>query len=306
MTITWIGSPNKDGNRKPIDRIVIHWIVGNLAAADAVFKKPNSTSAHYAIEDEIIHQYVNENEVAYQAGPYAMNQRSIGIEHSAEPDRTASDATYRTSAALIKEIASRYNIPLDREHIIGHREVKATQCPGTMDIDRLIREAQATGDTQKIIDELRVARDNNWNLYQGEIEEGKKKDERILELEGQVTELTDECNQFKNANKTLNDKLSDMAEAIKKDAVEDVDTLTKLIEREHDINEFKKAAGLPITISTKKALESITGLRKPHDEVVKEHQKLGKALEQFFYKRAPQTKGIVKSIVDTFVKIWRR
>jgi N-acetylmuramoyl-L-alanine amidase CwlA len=142
MTIIQKPSPNKDGNRQPIIQIVIHWIVGNLAAADAVFAKPNSTSAHYGIEDDRVHQYVPENMVAYHAGVYSVNQRSIGIEHSAAPDRPASNKTYETSAQLIREIAKRHNIPLDRQHIIKHSQVKNTQCPGTMDLDRLIRMAK--------------------------------------------------------------------------------------------------------------------------------------------------------------------
>lgn len=167
MNIKWVGSPNFDKNRKPIDRIVIHWMVGNLASADAQFqKKDPGTSAHYGVEDENIHQYVNENEVAYHAGVYAMNQRSIGIEHSASPDRPASEKTYQTSGQLIREIAQRYNIPLDRTHIIKHSEVKATQCCGTVDIDKLIAIAKQGGSTTP--DELSQAtkdRDINWNLF---------------------------------------------------------------------------------------------------------------------------------------------
>lgn len=138
MIITQRPSPNKDSNRVKIDTIVIHWIVGNLAAADAVFAKPASTSAHYGVEDNNVHQYVPENMVAYHAGNYVVNQRSIGIEHSAAPDRPASNQTYETSGQLIAEIAKRNNIPLDRAHIKGHKEIVSTQCPGTMDIDRLI------------------------------------------------------------------------------------------------------------------------------------------------------------------------
>lgn len=143
MDIKWIGSPNFDTNRKPIDRIIIHWFgVGKQAGADAQFQKPDGTSAHYSIEDNSIHQYVKEENVAYHAGVYAMNQRSIGIEHSAEPNRPASEDTYKNSGLLVAEICKRYNIPLDRTHILKHSEVKATQCPGTMDLDKIINLAK--------------------------------------------------------------------------------------------------------------------------------------------------------------------
>jgi N-acetyl-anhydromuramyl-L-alanine amidase AmpD len=173
MNIIQKPSPNQDNNRVKIDRVVVHWIVGNLASADAVFAKVDSTSAHYGIEDNTIHQYVAENRVAYHAGNYPMNQRSIGIEHSAAPDRPASEATYQTSGKLIAEIAKRHNIPLDRTHIIGHKEVKATQCPGTIDIDKLIKIAKGGVDMNEL-DKLREERDHNWNLYVNQQEEARK------------------------------------------------------------------------------------------------------------------------------------
>lgn len=147
MQITWVGSPNFDKNRTKIDRVVIHWFgVGKQAQADAEFQKANGTSAHYSVEDGNVHQYVKEEHVAYHAGNYAFNQRSIGIEHSAEPTRAASDATYETSGRLIAEICGRQGIPIDRTHIIKHSEVpRATQCPGTIDIDRLINIAKNGG-----------------------------------------------------------------------------------------------------------------------------------------------------------------
>jgi len=144
MNIQWMGSPNYDTNRKPITKIIIHWIVGNLAAADAQFQNTTTqTSAHYGVEDSTIHQYVLEQNVAYHAGIYSVNQESVGIEHSASPDRSASESTYKTSGQLIWEISKRYNIPLDRQHILKHSEVKATQCCGTVDVDKLINIAKS-------------------------------------------------------------------------------------------------------------------------------------------------------------------
>jgi len=153
MNIVQKPSPNQDGNRVKIDRIVIHWIVGNLAAADAVFSKPGNASAHYGIENSTIHQYVPENRVAYHAGNYAMNQRSVGIEHSAAPDRPASEQTYKTSAALVRAICQRHNIPIDRAHIIKHSEVVATQCCGTIDIEKIINYAKQGATQQPPMDD---------------------------------------------------------------------------------------------------------------------------------------------------------
>ena len=138
-----IPANNYDKSRKPIDRIVIHWMAGTLAGANARFKDPASgVSAHYGIEGSTIFQWVEEGHTAYHCGNYTYNQRSIGIEHSADPNRPATEETYQSSGRLIADIAKRYNIPLDRAHIIGHKEVTATQCPGTMDIDKLIKIAK--------------------------------------------------------------------------------------------------------------------------------------------------------------------
>ena len=141
----FIQSPNRNDSsyRKPIDRIVIHWFgTGNLDSAISTFTKPNSTSAHYAVSDKRVVQFVKEEEVAWHAGYFPMNQRSIGIEHDATTKHVASDDTYATSANLIAEISKRYSIPLDREHIIKHSEVKATQCCGTVDVNKLISMAK--------------------------------------------------------------------------------------------------------------------------------------------------------------------
>ena len=144
MNVQWKGSPNSDTNRAAIDRIVIHWFgVGTLASANSRFQnKTEKASAHYGISDSIVWQWVKESNVAYHAGNYKMNQSSIGIEHDATTTKNASDETYATSSALVREICNRHNIPIDRTHIIGHKEIKATQCPGTLDLERIIRQAK--------------------------------------------------------------------------------------------------------------------------------------------------------------------
>lgn len=286
--IKWIGSPNFDTNRTNIDRIIIHWIVGNLASADAVFAKAGGVSAHYAVEDGTIHQYVKEENVAYHAGVYSMNQRSIGIEHSASPDRPASDQTYDTSGKLIAEIAKRYNIPLDREHILKHSEVKATQCCGTVDIDRLITIAkQQSGEmvtiTQKELDTIRNDRDKNWNLYQEEVSKNAELTKQIQDLQQQLQNLRD---------------------AFDKQTQADADTGRQLLDVSHERDNLKInletiAEALHTTTDLKTILEAIQSLQMPHEEVVKNVQPL---LDQLFaaasYKRlAKKTSSVLDKIL---------
>lgn len=139
MNIIWKGSPNYGTTRfgNQIEFIVCHWIVGTLASADAVFANPNSdVSAHYAVGNGEIHQYVKESNTAWHAGNQTANRKSIGIEHQGSPTMPITDAVYNTSADLIADICRRYGkrFPLRR-----HSEFVATACPGTLDLNKLNR-----------------------------------------------------------------------------------------------------------------------------------------------------------------------
>jgi N-acetylmuramoyl-L-alanine amidase len=140
----WIGSPNFTTGRggQKISGVIIHWMVGTLASTDSVFQNQSrNTSAHYGVEDGKVHQYVKEEDTAYHAGHWGTNQTTIGIEHSAAPGRPASDATYESSARLIADASKRHGFAINRRTVRGHNEIVATQCPGTMDLDRLIKKA---------------------------------------------------------------------------------------------------------------------------------------------------------------------
>lgn len=139
---------NADSNRANVNLIVIHHNAGTSDenARRTWYKSTgNGTSAHYQVTPTDIWGCVGENFVAYHAGDYAVNQRSIGIEHlnyTGAPSWQIAEETYKNSAKLIADLCRRYNLPIDRKHIIMHREVVATACPGGIDIDKLIRMAQ--------------------------------------------------------------------------------------------------------------------------------------------------------------------
>ncbi|MGH7505190.1 MAG: N-acetylmuramoyl-L-alanine amidase [Longimicrobiales bacterium] len=157
----WIGSPNRSKGRggfRP-EAIVIHIMEGTLAGTDNWFLNPVSqVSAHYGVgRNGEIHQYVAEGDAAWHAGRVYGSEWSgrkprvnpnlytIGIEHEGNANSEWPHAMYEASAALIREIAHRWSIPLDREHVIGHREIYARKtCPGSkVDLDRLIAMARA-------------------------------------------------------------------------------------------------------------------------------------------------------------------
>lgn len=154
--INWIGTPNRrkgrDGFRP--EAVVVHIMEGTLAATDSWFSTPTSqVSAHYGVgKDGTIHQYVGEADTAFHAGrvwkpvwdgikpSVNPNLYTIGIEHEGEGESEWPDAMYTASARLIADVCTRWSIPIDREHIVGHREIYGRKtCPNhRVDFDRLI------------------------------------------------------------------------------------------------------------------------------------------------------------------------
>jgi N-acetyl-anhydromuramyl-L-alanine amidase AmpD len=109
-----------------VRKIVIHVAEGGFASTYQWFKNPSAqASAHYVVSPAgEIAQMVPERDIAWHAGNWDVNVRSIGIEHAGYTNRTHfPDVQYRSSARLAGSIAARYLIPPDRHHVIGHNEV---------------------------------------------------------------------------------------------------------------------------------------------------------------------------------------
>jgi len=150
-SVNW--DAGRDGHA--IIGIVLHTMVGWTAGAQARFNDPNSqVSVHYGVSlDGSIHQWVDEANTAYQAGNYAVNQKTIGIEHEDggnANDSTRTQALYDSSSDLIADICKRYNIPCDTNHIFLHKNVidksvypGGTACPDGLDTNKIISMAKA-------------------------------------------------------------------------------------------------------------------------------------------------------------------
>lgn len=143
----WNGQTgNYNTSRLPIDHIILHTAVGTLQGTAAWFNNPNSkVSAHYGIDvDGKIYAFVPENCVAFQAGDYNMNQRSVGIEHidNGDPQAPRTPEQIAASARLVAELSIAHNIPLDRQHVLKHNEVTNTQCPGNLPVDEILAKAK--------------------------------------------------------------------------------------------------------------------------------------------------------------------
>ncbi|CAM5386249.1 N-acetylmuramoyl-L-alanine amidase [Streptomyces pilosus] len=113
-----------------VDMVIVHVTQGSFDSAVRAFQDPgHKASTHYIVgQDGRITQMIRELDVAYHAGNRDYNERSIGIEHEGFVDRPGdlTDEMYEASARLTARICARYDIPVDREHILGHVEVPGT------------------------------------------------------------------------------------------------------------------------------------------------------------------------------------
>ncbi|WP_405655323.1 N-acetylmuramoyl-L-alanine amidase [Streptomyces sp. NBC_00019] len=111
-----------------IDTIVIHDLETTYDAGVAGLANPtNTTSTHYVMSSEgAVTQMVPTKNIAFHAGNYSTNLHSIGIEHEGFAVQGAAwytEAQYEATAALVQYLAARFDIPLDRQHVIGHDNV---------------------------------------------------------------------------------------------------------------------------------------------------------------------------------------
>ncbi|MFF7384945.1 N-acetylmuramoyl-L-alanine amidase [Streptomyces griseoluteus] len=119
---------SRPANGIRIDTIVLHDTESSYQSAISTFQKPGGSSAHYVMRssDGAVTQMVPTKDVAYHAGNYSTNLHSIGIEHEGYAAHGATwytEAQYQATASLVRYLADRFGIPLDREHILGHDDV---------------------------------------------------------------------------------------------------------------------------------------------------------------------------------------
>ncbi|MFH8378367.1 N-acetylmuramoyl-L-alanine amidase [Streptomyces cyaneofuscatus] len=138
--------PARPSERR-VDRVVIHVAQQLFTPTIGIFRDPaKQVSAHYVVRsgDGHVAQCVRESDIAWHAGNWDVNARSIGIEHEGWVDRPEffTDVMYRRSALLTAAICERHGIPRDRAHIIGHHEVPGSDHtdPGVLwDWERYLR-----------------------------------------------------------------------------------------------------------------------------------------------------------------------
>ncbi|MFJ3672457.1 N-acetylmuramoyl-L-alanine amidase [Streptomyces sp. NPDC090106] len=119
---------DRPANGIRIDTIVIHDLETTYDAGVTGLANPaNPASTHYVMSsDGAVTQMVPTKNIAFQAGNYSTNLHSIGIEHEGFAVQGAAwytEAQYQATADLVRYLAARFDIPLDRQHVIGHDNV---------------------------------------------------------------------------------------------------------------------------------------------------------------------------------------
>lgn len=149
MNIIQKKSPNfgvgRSGYRP--DLIAIHIMAGSLAGTDSWFAAPESqVSSHYGVGfNGEVHQYVQENDTAWCNGrvdnPTSKivlsrpgvnpNKYTLSIENEGEDLSKAPQKQIDAIVELVKTMATKWNIPIDKDHIIFHSEIysKKPNCP---------------------------------------------------------------------------------------------------------------------------------------------------------------------------------
>lgn len=131
----WTGRP--DSVKTPsggtasmkIKYIVVHDTESSYASAIATFQNPASyVSANYVVQSSTGHvtEMVRPANISWGAGDWYVNMHAISIEnegYAAQGSTWYTQAEYKSDAALVRYLAARYGIPLDRQHIIGHEDV---------------------------------------------------------------------------------------------------------------------------------------------------------------------------------------
>ena len=136
----------KGGNKKNV--VSIHIMDGTLIGTTSWFAAPKSkVSAHYAVGAKgEIYKYVDENDVAWAQGMVRSpsskivlsrpgvnpNSYCISIDCEGKDLAKVPDLEIKTLVSLIQDICTRNNIPMDREHILGHYEINSvtrSHCP---------------------------------------------------------------------------------------------------------------------------------------------------------------------------------
>lgn len=118
--------------------IVIHDTETPYDGTVRLAQDPTYLAWNYTIRssDGHVAQHLDAKDVGWHAGNWYVNMHAIGIEHEGYGGNGGwyTEAMYANSAALVKYLAAKYDIPLDPAHIIGHDQVPGTVLGATKSV----------------------------------------------------------------------------------------------------------------------------------------------------------------------------
>lgn len=130
----WCNKGNfTESNRKSseIDTLVIHYTGnnGDTAENNGNYFKNNvvETSAHYFVDDTTVVRSVADKNIAWHAGDWDINCRSIGIEIAGSTTE-CTGKTLENVILLTQRLMKKYNIKKDK--VIRHYDANGKICPG--------------------------------------------------------------------------------------------------------------------------------------------------------------------------------
>lgn len=140
------------------DAIAIHIGEGSRAAIISEFQNPTTQkSSHFLVcRDGEIVQFIsstlasfctgnidnpiNELTLARSANP---NDWTISIEHEGSSTQDITPAQYAATSQICAYMKKKWEVPLDRTHIFGHREVFSKKtCPGMINVEKIVQLAR--------------------------------------------------------------------------------------------------------------------------------------------------------------------
>ncbi len=140
-------------NGVKVDHIINHTSTTTWDGTIATFQGGERlVSAHFIVDwaNDRIAQCVKVEDTSWGCGNWNMNLRCVNIEHVDNGDWNGirPDALYARSVWLHKKLRDEHGIIISRQFVRRHSEVIATECPDTLDVDRIVREIN--GGTQDV------------------------------------------------------------------------------------------------------------------------------------------------------------
>lgn len=115
------------GRPKKVQYIIMHFMAGSYSGSINWNLNPNANNSwHYGVSySGRTIQMLSEYDRGWHAANWYINQRSVGIEQEGygRPGDWTNDMLH-ASAKIAAGVVLRHNIPINRNHIFGHSEVK--------------------------------------------------------------------------------------------------------------------------------------------------------------------------------------